>query len=212
MSFFLLVILSRTSWKHKAAAKSLPSVWKELQGLTLVKAMWVSKNIWCTVKITTKSNNILPRWNLNYVAVFEEKLLVFFCLPGNCWFLAAISALTFQKGLMAQVVPMDQSFRNYSGIFHFRVKKKVHLCVLKQCFHSKSAQYIQVIGWLVNCLLSFLCQFWRFGKWVDVVIDDHLPTLNGQLLSVRSKGGNEFWAPLMEKAYAKYVNNSLTFI
>ncbi|XP_067464406.1 calpain-1 catalytic subunit-like [Thunnus thynnus] len=84
---------------------------------------------------------------------------------GNCWFLAAISALTFQKGLMVQVVPMDQSFKDYAGIFHFR--------------------------------------FWRYGKWVDVVIDDYLPTLNKQLLSVRSKGGNEFWAPLMEKAYAK---------
>ncbi|XP_034054520.1 calpain-1 catalytic subunit-like [Gymnodraco acuticeps] len=49
----------------------------------------------------------------------------------------------------------------------------------------------------------FHFRFWRFGKWVDVVIDDYLPVMNNQLLSVRSTKGNEFWAPLMEKAYAK---------
>ena len=59
--------------------------------------------------------------NLNYVAVLEKS--IYFCyLQGNCWFLAAISALTFHKSLMVQVVPMDQSFKNYTGIFHFRVK------------------------------------------------------------------------------------------
>ncbi|XP_063340760.1 calpain-11-like [Pelmatolapia mariae] len=84
---------------------------------------------------------------------------------GNCWFLSAISALTFQENLMAQVVPTDQCFEGYAGIFHFR--------------------------------------FCRFGKWVDVVIDDNLPTINKRLLSVSSKCGNEFWAPLLEKAYAK---------
>uniref|UniRef100_A0A3B3ZZD1 Calpain catalytic domain-containing protein n=1 Tax=Periophthalmus magnuspinnatus TaxID=409849 RepID=A0A3B3ZZD1_9GOBI len=44
-------------------------------------------------------------------------------IVGNCWFLASIGALTFQKPILAQVVPMDQSFDdNYCGLFHFRVK------------------------------------------------------------------------------------------
>lgn len=50
----------------------------------------------------------------------------------------------------------------------------------------------------------FHFHFWRFGNWVDVIVDDKLPADTGaQPAFGHCSENSEFWLPLMEKAYAK---------
>lgn len=51
----------------------------------------------------------------------------------------------------------------------------------------------------------FRFHFWLYGEWVSVVIDDRLPYdySNNFLYCSNKEEPNEYWASLLEKAYAK---------
>ncbi|KAL5020145.1 hypothetical protein ScPMuIL_003037 [Solemya velum] len=92
---------------------------------------------------------------------------------GNCWFVVACASLANERKLWDKVVPD----------------------IKEQEWDEKSDKPKYAGIFHFNC--------WRFGEWVDVVIDDKLPTKDGKLICVHSKTQNEFWSALLEKAYAK---------
>ncbi|VDP10406.1 unnamed protein product [Soboliphyme baturini] len=100
-------------------------------------------------------------------------------LLGDCWFVAAVANLTLHEDLLFRVVPLEQGFEgDYCGIFYFHVNKLYKFGIRQN-------------------------MFWQYGEWIDVCIDDRLPTIDGELVFMHSTQKAEFWPSLLEKAYAK---------
>lgn len=95
---------------------------------------------------------------------------------GNCWFVSAVGVLAAHPVLISKIIPnyLDQDWDH-------RVR-------------SRDTDHHPGI---------FRFRFYRFGVWVEVVVDDFLPTIDGKLVFARSTVENELWPALLEKAYAK---------
>jgi hypothetical protein len=60
----------------------------------------------------------------------------------------------------------------------------------------------------------FHFRLWRFGEWIDVVVDDYLPVeaeTNSLVYCHNRKDSNEMFGPLLEKAFAK-LNECYEFL
>uniref|UniRef100_A0A5K3FEH8 Calpain catalytic domain-containing protein n=1 Tax=Mesocestoides corti TaxID=53468 RepID=A0A5K3FEH8_MESCO len=102
---------------------------------------------------------------------------------GDCWLLAALASLSMHENLLSEVVPGGQSFTTSSNG--------------QPLVSNGDFAYVGM----------FWFRFWYFGYWVDVVVDDRLPTIGQRLVFLHSSDRREFWTALLEKAYAKLVGS-----
>ena len=101
-------------------------------------------------------------------------------------FLSAIGALTGFPKLFAQVVPPSQ------GSWKSEETSEPTPGVMQ--VNPKEEPFF---------MNAFHFWFWKWGKWVEVIVDDQLPFIGDFPAFSRCRNPNEYWVPLVEKAYAK---------
>ncbi|XP_077595949.1 calpain-5-like isoform X5 [Stigmatopora nigra] len=132
---------------------------------------------------------------------------------GNCWFVAACSSLASRESLWQKASggrappsgghPGGTAERRSpgNGVERGRPARSGPSLLPQVIPDWKEQEWDAEKPEAYGGIFHF--RFWRFGEWVDVVIDDRLPTVDGQLVYCHSDDRNEFWSALVEKAYAK---------
>ncbi|CAG8609660.1 12113_t:CDS:2 [Ambispora gerdemannii] len=106
-------------------------------------------------------------------------------IVGNCWLVSTLTVLASHPKLLKKVIP------------RWKLQDWVHSSdpgFVNTCQYFNDNEHHPGI---------FRFRFYHFGQWIEVVIDDYLPTINGQLIFAHGRNPNEIWCSLLEKAYAK---------
>ncbi|KAJ1549292.1 Calpain-2 catalytic subunit [Nowakowskiella sp. JEL0078] len=99
---------------------------------------------------------------------------------GDCWLTSAVATLTIHPDLLERVIPNPQK-QDYVNPNRDCLKRGG----VYRGYHRSPKNHPGI----------FRFRFYRFGEWVEVVVDDYLPC--------GLDDPNEFWVSLLEKAYAK---------
>ncbi|CAH8465481.1 unnamed protein product [Heterobilharzia americana] len=107
--------------------------------------------------------------------------------PKATFFAAGASRFDVEQGALGDcwLLAVVASIAGYPQLFDHVVPKNQVL---------QGPDYVGVIRF----------RFWRFGQWVEVLVDDRLPVRRGRnsLAFMHSNDPTEFWSALLEKAYA----------
>jgi hypothetical protein len=112
---------------------------------------------------------------------------------GDCWFIGALSVLATDDPLLRG--SFDKS-KNEDGLIDNDEAAAMTSGVYPPMFH-----YLRKYG-------MYVFRFYKNNGWRYVIIDDRLPCYkksygDKELVFGRCRSNNEFWVPLIEKAYAK---------
>ena len=86
----------------------------------------------------------------------------------------------------------------------------IKACML--CCSQDNGAYISPLFCMEQCRPQnglYVCQFYKQGEWVKVIVDDRIPCRVGGVpgeatpIFARSKDAHELWPMIIEKAYAK---------
>ncbi|VDD83095.1 unnamed protein product [Mesocestoides corti] len=128
---------------------------------------------------------------------------------GDCWLLAALASLSMHENLLSEVGHTLSSTKHHFLALFAILFMLVEFQVVPggQSFTTSSNGQPLVSNGDFAYVGMFWFRFWYFGYWVDVVVDDRLPTIGQRLVFLHSSDRREFWTALLEKAYAKLVGS-----